>query len=153
MKIGAIGAGNVGGTLAKLWREAGHDVRAQLLAVQVLCAALVGGVSSKWPVWGVPRCAHGRSCRSVRRPVCETMRVARDVGGTDLGIGGLTPTALSWSPRALTGAEVLFGQVVDAGATVACRVGEEHAWRPGRIIDPFGHELEIGAPLGGWSPR
>jgi len=28
MKIGAIGAGNVGGTLAKLWREAGHDVRA-----------------------------------------------------------------------------------------------------------------------------
>jgi predicted dinucleotide-binding enzyme len=26
MKIGAIGAGNVGGTLAKLWREAGHDV-------------------------------------------------------------------------------------------------------------------------------
>jgi len=28
MKIGAIGAGNVSGTLAKLWREAGHDVRA-----------------------------------------------------------------------------------------------------------------------------
>jgi predicted dinucleotide-binding enzyme len=28
MKIGSIGAGNVGGILAKLWREAGHDVQA-----------------------------------------------------------------------------------------------------------------------------
>jgi hypothetical protein len=28
MKIGSIEAGNVGGALAKLWREAGHDVRA-----------------------------------------------------------------------------------------------------------------------------
>ena len=28
MKIGSIGAGNVGGALTKLWREAGHDVRA-----------------------------------------------------------------------------------------------------------------------------
>lgn len=26
MKIGAIGAGNVGGALTKLWREAGHNV-------------------------------------------------------------------------------------------------------------------------------
>jgi 8-hydroxy-5-deazaflavin:NADPH oxidoreductase len=28
MKIGSIGAGNVGGILAQLWREAGHDVHA-----------------------------------------------------------------------------------------------------------------------------
>ena len=28
MKIGSIGAGNVGGALAKLWGAAGHDVRA-----------------------------------------------------------------------------------------------------------------------------
>jgi predicted dinucleotide-binding enzyme len=28
VKIGSIGAGNVGGILAKLWREAGHDVQA-----------------------------------------------------------------------------------------------------------------------------
>jgi predicted dinucleotide-binding enzyme len=28
MKIGVIGSGNVGGALATLWREAGHDVRA-----------------------------------------------------------------------------------------------------------------------------
>ena len=28
MKIGAIGAGNVGGALTKLWREAGHNMQA-----------------------------------------------------------------------------------------------------------------------------
>jgi predicted dinucleotide-binding enzyme len=28
IRIGSIGAGNVGGVLAKRWREAGHDVRA-----------------------------------------------------------------------------------------------------------------------------
>ena len=28
MKIGAIGKGNVGGALARLWHQAGHDVRA-----------------------------------------------------------------------------------------------------------------------------
>ena len=28
MRIGSIGAGNVGGALTKLWREAGHDVQA-----------------------------------------------------------------------------------------------------------------------------
>jgi predicted dinucleotide-binding enzyme len=28
MKIGSIGAGNVGGALSRRWREAGHDVRA-----------------------------------------------------------------------------------------------------------------------------
>jgi PhnB protein len=29
-------------------------------------------------------------------------------------------------------------------------VGDEHGWRLGRIIDPFGHEWEIGAPPGNW---
>jgi hypothetical protein len=28
MKIGSIGKGNVGGTLTRLWQQAGHDVRA-----------------------------------------------------------------------------------------------------------------------------
>jgi hypothetical protein len=26
-------------------------------------------------------------------------------------------------------------------------VGDEHGWRLGRIVDPFGHEWEIGVPL------
>jgi PhnB protein len=47
---------------------------------------------------------------------------------------------------------VVFGQAVDAGATDTCRVGQDHGWRLGRIIDPFGLEREIGTPLVGWQP-
>lgn len=36
-----------------------------------------------------------------------------------------------------------------AGATVTAAVAEEHGWLLGRIIDPHGHEWEIGHHLGG----
>jgi PhnB protein len=31
-------------------------------------------------------------------------------------------------------------------------VSDEHGWRVGRIQDPFGHEWEIGKPIGNWPP-
>jgi uncharacterized glyoxalase superfamily protein PhnB len=34
------------------------------------------------------------------------------------------------------------------GARELAAVGEEHGWRLGRIMDPFGHESEVGRPLG-----
>jgi PhnB protein len=37
---------------------------------------------------------------------------------------------------------------VRAGATATSPVGDEHGWRLGRIIDRFGHEWEIGKPVG-----
>jgi PhnB protein len=43
-------------------------------------------------------------------------------------------------------------QAVAAGATESSPVDDEHGWRLGRIVDPFGHEWEIGAPLGAWPP-
>jgi len=43
-------------------------------------------------------------------------------------------------------------QAVAAGATEASSVADEHGWRLGRIVDPFGHEWEIGTPLGAWPP-
>jgi PhnB protein len=43
-------------------------------------------------------------------------------------------------------------QAVRAGAKETSPVGDEHGWRLGRIIDPFGHEWEIGKPLGPWPP-
>lgn len=43
-------------------------------------------------------------------------------------------------------------RAVTAGATETSPVGEEHGWRVGRIIDPFGHESEIGTPIGTWPP-
>jgi PhnB protein len=32
-------------------------------------------------------------------------------------------------------------------------VSNEHGWRLGRIVDPFGHEWEIGVPLETWPPN
>jgi PhnB protein len=43
-------------------------------------------------------------------------------------------------------------QAVAAGATESSAVNEEHGWRLGRIVDPFGHEWEIGSPVGDWPP-
>ena len=41
-------------------------------------------------------------------------------------------------------------QAVAAGAAELSPVSDEHGWRLGRILDPFGHEWEIGVPLGPW---
>ena len=62
------------------------------------------------------------------------------------------------SPRSIDGAtsrtllavddpDRVLAQAVAAGATETSPVSDEHGWRLGRIIDPFGHEWEIGAPL------
>jgi PhnB protein len=42
---------------------------------------------------------------------------------------------------------------VDAGAIETSSVTDEHGWRLGRIVDLFGHEWEIGRPLGSWPPE
>jgi PhnB protein len=67
------------------------------------------------------------------------------------------------SPRAIGGAtsrtllvtddpDAVLRRAVEAGATQTSAAGEEHGWRLGRIIDPFGHEWEIGKPIGSWPP-
>ena len=43
----------------------------------------------------------------------------------------------------------VFRRAVTAGATPAA---DEHGWRLARITDPFGHQWEIGRPLGTWPP-
>jgi len=66
-------------------------------------------------------------------------------------------------PRAIEGAtsrtllmvadpDTVVRRAVAAGATESSPVCDEHGWRLGRIIDPFGHEWEIGKPLGSWPP-
>ena len=68
-----------------------------------------------------------------------------------------------FSPRAIGGAtsrtllvvadpEALVRRAVAAGATESSPVGEEHGWWLGRIVDPFGHEWEVGRPLGSRPP-
>ena len=67
------------------------------------------------------------------------------------------------SPRAIDGAtsrtllvvddpDAVAQQAVRAGAREAAPVSDEHGWRLGRIVDPFGHEWEIGKPLVRWPP-
>ena len=41
----------------------------------------------------------------------------------------------------------VFLQARAAGAEQVFPVGEDHGWRLGRIVDPFGHHWEIGRPL------
>jgi PhnB protein len=48
--------------------------------------------------------------------------------------------------------DALFARAVKAGAAPASEMADEHGWRLGRIFDPFGHEWEIGRPLGPWPP-
>jgi PhnB protein len=48
--------------------------------------------------------------------------------------------------------EDLVARAVAAGAIETSPVSDEHGWRIGRIVDPFGHEWEIGKPLGAWPP-
>lgn len=68
-----------------------------------------------------------------------------------------------FSPRAIGGTtgrtllvtdepDAMFAQAVAAGATAASEMADEHGWRLGRVFDPFGHEWEIGRPLGPWPP-
>jgi PhnB protein len=86
------------------------------------------------------------------------------VGEASFWVAGTSAAMKRLSPRSIDGAtsrtllvvedpDSLVRQAVAAGATESSRVSNEHGWRLGRIIDPFGHEWEIGAPLGAWPPN
>lgn len=48
--------------------------------------------------------------------------------------------------------DAVFRHAVAAGAIATAQPGDEHGWRVARITDPFGHQWEIGRPLGSWPP-
>jgi len=85
--------------------------------------------------------------------------VARlSVSGAEFWVADESPKHFNFSPESLGGSSVrmvltvedpdaVFEKAVSAGATVVWPVGEEHGWRIGRIVDPFGHHWEIGKPL------
>lgn len=85
------------------------------------------------------------------------------VGDAVFWVASASSSAGRFSPRSIGGAtsrtllvvdepDAVLEQAVDAGATATSAVGDEHGWRLGRIVDPFGHEWEIGRPLGAWPP-
>src|SRR5262244_3792927 len=63
-------------------------------------------------------------------------------------IGGATGRTL----LVVDDSDAMFAKAVEVGATPASEMADEHGWRVGWIFDPFGHEWEIGRPLGPWPP-
>lgn len=85
------------------------------------------------------------------------------VGDAAFWVAAASPTMKRYSPEAINGAtnrtllvvddpDAVVKEAISAGASEASPVGDEHGWHLGRIVDPFGHEWEIGKPLGPWPP-
>jgi PhnB protein len=86
------------------------------------------------------------------------------VGGAAFWVASASEAMKRFSPRTIDGAtsrtllvvddpDAAVEQAMSAGAIELAPVADEHGWRLGRISDPFGHEWEIGTPLGDWPPR
>ena len=85
--------------------------------------------------------------------------VARlSVGTAEFWVADESPEHHNFSPESLGGGSVrmvmtvndpdaVFERAIAAGATVVWPVSNQHGWRLGRVVDPFGHHWEIGKPL------
>lgn len=84
-----------------------------------------------------------------------------DVGGAGFWVGTAEAGSGRFSPPSIKGAtgrtmlcvddpDAVFERSVSARAAPASQVAEEHGWRVGRIIDPFGHEWEIARRPADW---
>ena len=93
----------------------------------------------------------------------EEMVVQLAVGDAAFWVGEADPRMMRLSPAIINGVTSRTLLVVDdpdqfqanavaAGATETSPMQPEHGWRLGRIVDPFGHQWEIGRPLGAWPP-
>lgn len=79
------------------------------------------------------------------------------IGEAAFWVASAGPDIGRFSPPAIGGAtgrtllvaedpEAVADRAVRVGAAEKSPVGEEHGWRLGRVVDPFGHEWEIGKP-------
>ena len=76
------------------------------------------------------------------------------VGGAEFWLSDESPEHGNFSPQSLGGGSVrmvlnvqdpdaVFLSAVKAGASEVHPVEEQHGWRVGRLVDPFGHHWEI----------
>jgi PhnB protein len=82
------------------------------------------------------------------------------LGSSRFWVADESPEHKNYSPESLGGSTVrlvlvvddpdaVFDRAVGAGATIVYEVADQrYGWRVGRIADPFGHDWEIGKPLG-----
>ena len=86
-----------------------------------------------------------------------------EVGDGSFWVADESPEHLNFSPETVGGGTVRLLLIVEdpdaaieravaAGATLVRPAADEHGWRLGRIADPFGHDWEVGKPLGPWPP-
>ena len=84
--------------------------------------------------------------------------------GARFWVSGASEQSGRFNPASIAGATARFLLVVDdpssvadaavaAGAELTSEVAEEHGWLLGRVVDPFGHEWEVGRPLDAWPPQ
>jgi PhnB protein len=80
------------------------------------------------------------------------------IDGAEFWVADESPEHENFSPASLNGSttrmiltvadpDAMFARTIAAGAHAVHSVHEEHGWRLGRIVDPFGHHWEIGHPL------
>lgn len=85
------------------------------------------------------------------------------IGTAIFWVADESPEHDNFSPESVGGGTVRMLLVVDdpdasiaravaAGALEVRPAADEHGWRLGRVVDPFGHHWEIGRPLGQWPP-
>src|SRR5580700_9823786 len=76
------------------------------------------------------------------------------INGADFWVAEESTKHLNFSPETLGGCSVrmllmvedparMCDQAVAAGAKLVVPVSDNHGWRIGRIVDPFGHHWEI----------
>jgi PhnB protein len=86
------------------------------------------------------------------------------IGEASFWVSDESPSHGNFSPESLNGGTVrmlltvddpdaAIARAVEAGATEVYPAADEHGWRLGRVLDPFGHHWEVGKPLGPWPPE
>jgi PhnB protein len=85
------------------------------------------------------------------------------VGDARFWVTAANPEMKRFDPQQIAGATgrtllvvedpvAVQARAVAAGAIELSPVTEEYGWLLGRIVDPVGHEWELGHPLGDWPP-
>jgi PhnB protein len=89
----------------------------------------------------------------------ESVVAKLSIEGAEFWLSDESPEFGNFSPETLHGGtvrmilitddpEMLFDRALKAGATRVFPIGEEHGWKLGRIVDPFGHHWEIDHLIG-----
>jgi PhnB protein len=76
------------------------------------------------------------------------------IGSSEFWMSDESPEHGNTSPQTIGGCSVrlilvvpdpdaAFAQAISAGATLVCPMTDDHGWRVGRVVDPFGHIWEI----------